>query len=264
MCGFVLSINQSQSVVCSWIGVLQMPSLYLFLVLGFLGSGHCAGMCGPFVMAYTRPQSNSWHSHVLYGLGRSTTYAFMGFIASSFGQVLQDLLGLRAAILILAGVLMLYLALGQLHLLPVRLLPVQNWRWYQKSIGRLFDSNRWYRTYPLGVFLGFIPCGLTAIALSLAITQPVPVATAGMFIFGLGTMPAMVGFGLLIQRLKIPRLERYMAALMAVLGGLTIWMGMHRLGWAAPPPQKELLMRLHPAAPPGESHNHQMPHEHHH
>ncbi len=225
-----------------------MLSLYLFLVLGFVGSGHCVGMCGPFVMGYTRPQSNSWYAHILYGLGRSTTYSLMGFIVSSFGQVLQDLLGLRASILILAGLLMIYLALGQLHLLPVQLPPVQNWRWYQKSIGILYSSQSWYRTYPLGVFLGFIPCGLTAIALSLAITQSVPIATAGMFIFGLGTMPAMVGFGILIQKLKIPRLERYVAIMMAVLGFLTFWMGIHNLGWAAAPPQKMLLMQLHPSS----------------
>ena len=242
-----------------------MLSLYLFLALGFLGSGHCVGMCGPFVMGYTKPQNNRWYSHVLYGLGRSTTYALMGFIASSFGHVLQSLLGVRAGILIVAGLIMVYLALGQLHLLPIQLPSVQNLRWYQKSVGLLYDSNRWYRTYPLGVFLGFIPCGLTAIALSLAITQAVPVASLGMFIFGLGTMPAMVGFGMLIQRLKLPKIQRYIAIAMAILGVLTFWSGIYRLGWAPPPPQSAFLMRLHPTSLPGSDSNpnpHQMHHHH--
>ncbi|HIK27448.1 MAG: sulfite exporter TauE/SafE family protein [Oscillatoriaceae bacterium SKW80] len=241
-----------------------MLSLYLFLVLGFIGSGHCVGMCGPFVISYIRTENNYWYSHVLYGLGRATTYAFMGFVVSIFGEVLQQLVGVRAAILILAGLIMVYLSLGQLHLLPTRLLPLQNRRWYQKSIGILLDSKTWYRTYPLGVLLGFIPCGLTAIALSLAITQPVAIATLGMFIFGLGTMPAMVGFGLTIQRLKIPRLERYMAILMAILGSLTVWMGLHRLGWAVAPPQKQLLMRLHPKSVPGKKSDMPLIHHHHH
>lgn len=240
-----------------------MLSLYLFLALGFLGSGHCVGMCGPFVMGYTKPQNNSWYSHVLYGLGRSTTYALMGFIASSFGQVLQSLLGVRAGILIIAGLIMFYLALGQLHLLPIQLPSVQNLRWYQKSVGILYDSNRWYRTYPLGVFLGFIPCGLTAIALSLAITQPVPIASLGMFIFGLGTMPAMVGFGMLIQRLKLPKIQRYIAIAMAILGVLTFWSGIYRLGWAPAPPQSAFLMRLHPTSLPGSDSNPHHMHHHH-
>ena len=240
-----------------------MLSLYLFLALGFLGSGHCVGMCGPFVIGYTRPQSNSWYAHVLYGLGRSTTYALMGFIVSSFGQILQGLLGLRASILILAGLIMVYLALGQLHLLPLRLPLVQNWGWYQRSVGVLYASNSWYRTYPLGILLGFIPCGLTAIALSLAITQSVVMASVGMFIFGLGTMPAMVGFGMLIQWLKVPKLQRYMALVMAILGVLTVWMGVYRLGWAPPPPQSALLMQLHPTSVPmGDDDQHHM-HDHH-
>lgn len=241
-----------------------MLSLYLFLVLGFIGSGHCVGMCGPFVMGYSSPSKNDWYSHVLYGLGRSTTYAMLGFLASSFGQILQNLLGLRATLLILAGTVMIYLALGQLRVLPRKLPSIQQYQWYQKSIGRLYASNAWYRTYPLGVLLGFIPCGLIAMALSLAITQPIPLATWGMFIFGLGTMPAMVGFGMLVQRLKLPKLERYAAMAMVVLGSLTLWMGVHILGWLPPPPQSAILSRLHPTSLPGSSEMPSTPHHHHH
>lgn len=246
-----------------------MLSLSLFLALGFIGSGHCVGMCGPFVVSYTQVKNNPWYSHVLYGLGRSTTYAFLGFLASSLGHGLQNFLGFRASILVVAGLVMLYMALGQLKLFPRKLPSIQHWRFYQKTIGRLYASDSWYRTYPLGVFLGFIPCGLTAIALSLTITQSVPVATLGMFIFGLGTMPAMVGFGLLLQRLKLPRLERYMAGLMAFLGFLTLWMGLHRLGVMPQPPQSALLMRLHPTSvhmdrfDDREDSAPEMPHQHH-
>lgn len=241
-----------------------MLSLYLFLALGFIGSGHCVGMCGPFVMGYSSPTKNDWYSHVFYGLGRSTTYAMLGFLASSFGQILQNLLGLRATLLILAGVVMIYLALGQLRVLPRKLPSIQQYQWYQKSIGRLYASNTWYRTYPLGVLLGFIPCGLTAMALSLAITQPIPLATWGMFIFGLGTMPAMVGFGMLVQRLKLPKLERYAAMAMVVLGSLTLWMGVHILGWLPPPPQRAILSKLHPTSLPGSSQMPSTPHHQHH
>ncbi len=241
-----------------------MLSLYLFLALGFIGSGHCVGMCGPFVMGYSSPRQNDWYSHILYGLGRSTTYAMLGFLTSSFGQILQNLLGLRATLLIMAGVVMIYLALGQLRVLPRKLPSIQQYQWYRKSIGRLYASNAWYRTYPLGVLLGFIPCGLIAMALSLAITQPIPLATWGMFVFGLGTMPAMVGFGMLVQRLKLPKLERYAAMAMVVLGSLTLWMGVHILGWLPPPPQSAILSRLHPTSLPGSSEMPSTPHHHQH
>ncbi|MFB2923855.1 sulfite exporter TauE/SafE family protein [Aerosakkonema funiforme] len=241
-----------------------MLSLYLFLILGFIGSGHCVGMCGPLVISYTLPRKNSWYSHVLYGLGRSTTYALLGFLAGSFGQIIQSLLGLRATLLILAGGVMIYMGLGQLKLLPRKLPSLQQYKWYQKSVGLLYESNTWYRTYPLGVLLGFIPCGLIAMALSLAITQPIAIATLGMFIFGLGTIPAMVGFGILIQRLKIPKLERYAAMVMVVLGCLTLWMGVYQLGWLPAPPQSALLGKLHPASLPGTSDNQPDLDRHHH
>ena len=221
------------------------------------------------MVSYTQAQRNPWYYHVLYGLGRATTYAFLGFLASSFGNGLQNFLGFRASILVIAGLVMLYMALGQLKLFPRKLPSIQHWPLYQNSIGRLYASNSWYRTYPLGVLLGFIPCGLTAIALSLTITQPIAIATLGMFIFGLGTMPAMVGFGLLMQKLKLPKLERYMAGLMAFLGILTLWMGLHRLGVMPQPPQSALLMRLHPSTvhmdhPDPSDRTPEMPHHHHH
>ena len=200
----------------------ETPALLLFFVIGLVGSGHCIGMCGPFVMGYSQSKNNHWSSHVLYGLGRATTYAMMGLLVGVFGQVLQSFIGFRALLLIVAGGLMVYLALAELKLFKVVLPSIQHWSGYQQTVQRLFNQTRWYRTYPLGLVLGLVPCGLTAIALSFALTQSPLIATLGMFLFGLGTMPAMVGFGLLIQRLKFPRLQRYIAILMAIFGGLTI------------------------------------------
>lgn len=228
----------------------QSPSLLIFFLVGLVGSGHCIGMCGPFVMGYSKTDNTPWYSHVLYGLGRATTYGLMGVVAGSFGHLLQAVLGLRSTVLILAGGMMVYLALAELKVFPRRLPSIQDWGFYQKTIGRLLGHSHWFRTYPLGVCLGFIPCGLTAIALSLAITQTPLLGGIGMFIFGLGTMPAMVGFGMLIQRLKFPRWQRYTAMVMVLLGILTIWLGTYRLGWGPPPPQAALLSRLHPTSLP--------------
>ena len=102
----------------------ESPSLFLFLVIGLVGSGHCIGMCGPFVMGYTQSDNNHWSAHFLYGLGRSTTYALMGLVVSSFGKVLQSMMGFRAIVLLIAGVLMVYLALAQLKLFKT---PSQAW-----------------------------------------------------------------------------------------------------------------------------------------
>jgi hypothetical protein len=46
--------------------------LYPLFLLGFLGTGHCIGMCGPIVLAVPT-QGGRISSHVLYNLGRITT-----------------------------------------------------------------------------------------------------------------------------------------------------------------------------------------------
>jgi uncharacterized protein len=53
------------------------------LLLGFVGSLHCAGMCGPIAIAL--PLNNqSWFARItgglLYNSGRTITYALLGAI----------------------------------------------------------------------------------------------------------------------------------------------------------------------------------------
>jgi uncharacterized protein len=223
-----------------------LPSVAVFFLLGFLGSGHCVGMCGPFVMAYTNRADNRATDHLYYGLGRSTTYAFLGTIVSLVGGVVRDFLGWRPLLLIVAGLLTIILAAIELRLLRWRLPDLTTSTFYRRTIEKLLDNQSAHRNYLLGVVLGFIPCGLTALALSFALVQPVTLSAVGMFGFGLGTLPAMVGFGMLIQRLKIPKLRRYIALLMAILGALTVWLGFFQIGWLPEPPQTAFLSRLHP------------------
>src|SRR6187399_122491 len=79
-----------------------------------LGSFHCAGMCGGFVVLYsakaTKPQ---WH-HVGYNSGRLLTYLVLGTFAGAFGASLERSAatigfqylasGILGAALILSGV----------------------------------------------------------------------------------------------------------------------------------------------------------------
>lgn len=71
---------------------------------------------------------------------------------------------------------------------------------------------------------------------------------------------------MLIQKLKIPKLERYGAIAMVILGSLTIWIGFYNLGWLPLPPQKAVLVQLHPTSLPGSSDSQSIPdrHLHHH
>jgi sulfite exporter TauE/SafE len=58
--------------------------------------------------------------------------------------------------------------------------------------------NARLRGYPLGLALGFLPCGILYAALAAAAATGSPLYGAlAMFCFGLGTIPALVAVGLL-------------------------------------------------------------------
>ncbi len=59
------------------------------LSIGFLGSFHCIGMCGPIALALPVPNSsniNFFFGRIIYNLGRIISYAVMGFIFGWLGQ----------------------------------------------------------------------------------------------------------------------------------------------------------------------------------
>jgi sulfite exporter TauE/SafE len=62
--------------------------LWTALVLGFMGSFHCVGMCGPIAMSIPRSSSNFLSltgSALLYNTGRVLTYSVFGLIFGFLG-----------------------------------------------------------------------------------------------------------------------------------------------------------------------------------
>ena len=70
--------------------------LIIILTTAFLGSvGHCIGMCGGIVIAYSSSkidqQTSYWQqtfSHLAYNFGRVTTYTILGALFGFAGKVL--------------------------------------------------------------------------------------------------------------------------------------------------------------------------------
>ena len=61
------------------------------LVTGLLGSFHCAGMCGGFVLALDRPGRVPWRRirvQGLFHLGKASTYVVLGGLVGLFGAAL--------------------------------------------------------------------------------------------------------------------------------------------------------------------------------
>src|SRR3989337_3019347 len=89
-----------------------MQTYIEIFIIGLLGSMHCIGMCGGVVAMYTLKKSPSMPSvpyHLLYNLGRITTYSLLGGlmgIIGSYGAYIGNPRGLPGAVLLLAGAIM--------------------------------------------------------------------------------------------------------------------------------------------------------------
>jgi hypothetical protein len=176
--------------------------LGLFLAGAAGSTMHCVPMCGGFVLGQVADRIArvptvrlcEWqrvrHGALLpYHLGRLTTYAGLGALSSvAVGRLPWS--GLVSAGLLLLGAA-LFLA-QVFRILPGLDRAPAGW---SRAIARL--ATRAGGGYPLGIVLGFLPCGFLYAALATTAASGSPLLGAlGMIAFGLGTAPALVAVGI--------------------------------------------------------------------
>ncbi|MEE4302804.1 MAG: sulfite exporter TauE/SafE family protein [Wenzhouxiangella sp.] len=200
------------------------------LLAGLFGSTHCLGMCGGIVgLLHAQIPSGRGGLAIGFHLGRISSYLAIGLLATGLGmlpaaavpdaapQVMRWALG---GIIVLMAV---YIALpgrfrdltGQLaapltrRMMPVfsKFLPVRS---LDNAIG-------------LGLLWGLLPCGLLYTVVATAVMLADPLATTAMILaFGAGTVPLLLGGGLLMLKFRSainrPGLRWLAAALLAATG----------------------------------------------
>lgn len=166
-------------------------SAFLF---GLLGSVHCAVMCGP--IALVLPKGKLLFNQLAYNFGRITSYLIIGGIFGLIGRGLF-LVGFQQTLSILAGVLLLVIYFGsRVSSKKNRLSTVVQifTGKLRKLIGPQLHSMKWHSRYLVGIINGFLPCGLVYMAAVAGISTGSPEGGMSyMFLFGLGTVPMMVG-----------------------------------------------------------------------
>lgn len=176
----------------------MLDALWIF-GSGLLGSAHCLGMCGPFVVtigaAAPTPMTNL-RRQLTYSSGRIFTYVFLGCIAGFGGHRLtssEAWRGWQSALAVVAGCVLITQGLKALGIgRPVRSVTSGGCS-ELKSVAGLLASNRQCDIFIAGLLTGFLPCGLLYAFVALAVSSASP--WGGMLImalFGLGTTPAMV------------------------------------------------------------------------
>ena len=203
--------------------------LWTALLLGLVGSAHCAGMCGPLALALPRSERGKFLlGRVLYNLGRVVTYmlmgAFFGLLGHGFALAgLQRWISLVIGVAILAG---LFLSPRFAHALPV----TRFVSWLKASLGLLFQRRALTSMFVIGLLNGLLPCGLVYIACAAAVaTGSLLGGMEYMIAFGLGTLPMMLAISLAGMKLQFVlrlRLQRLIPVSLAIVGVLLLLRGM--------------------------------------
>ena len=219
-------------------GSIDLISIATIALLGSFG--HCIGMCGGIVIAYSsRKVDEKWSNlmqgfaHLVYSFGRITTYVMLGAIFGALGGVAQFNGYTTAALTIVAGIFMILAGLsllGKLEFLTRLEHSFSNTKWYQDIFRQVLRSKSLYSFYILGLLNGLLPCGLVYFFAVTAASTGSPLWGAlVMLIFGLSTIPALFGLGFFTQLLSKSILRKMMmnlASIIVILFGLyTIYRG---------------------------------------
>ncbi|MFN8321697.1 MAG: sulfite exporter TauE/SafE family protein [Chitinophagales bacterium] len=186
-----------------------MEFLIAAISLGFLGSFHCIGMCGPIALALPLNRESRFTallSGLLYNAGRIFTYGIFGllfgllgkgFILSGYQQALSITLGVSILVLMIAPKLMN----KQLNMLGFVYQAVAK---LKKGLHVLFSQKSYSAMFSIGVLNGLLPCGLVYLGVAGAIaTGDAWNGSLFMMTFGLGTLPAMLFVSMASQMISI-------------------------------------------------------------
>jgi len=212
---------------------------WILFVTGLIGgAGHCVAMCGPLVAGYavTLRNRSAALPHLLFHLGRVTTYGIAGGIVGASGSLLRFAAWVAPAqrfLLVATGLLIAMMGLSIGGWLP----------WKRRVDGgapsgsaitgiarRAAEAGGPGAAFPLGMAMGLLPCGMVYTALLSAARSGMEAGSpAGGFArgslamaaFGAGTFPALFLFGTVVTAAS-PRLrgtmEKIAAAILVAAG----------------------------------------------
>ncbi len=205
-------------------------------VLGFAGSLHCIGMCGPLALAlpvqHLSPAQKTF-SILLYQLGRVLTYTLLGLVFGLAGRLVyisdfQQGFSVAVGVLILASLAYFYFSQSRMQPAFARRFngKVQQW------IVRILQSPKRLSSFLLlGMANGLLPCGMVYMAIAGALTSSgITNSMIFMALFGAGTLPAMITVSYFGSRAGLnlrKNLQYATPFIMAVMGIILILRGMN-------------------------------------
>jgi uncharacterized protein len=213
-----------------------MEVIWAALTLGFLGSFHCIGMCGPIALALPVPSNHPFvrlMAILSYNMGRMITYGVLGLLFGLIGQGLS-FAGFQKGLSITMGILMLlviwiplsgrWMQLEQrMFYRPVNVL--------KEKLGKLLRIKSVEGVFGVGLLNGLLPCGLVYVALAAALaTGSIVESSTFMMLFGAATIPMMTGLMMLKNNISVSlrnQMRKAVPVMVSVLGVLLILRGLN-------------------------------------
>lgn len=208
---------------------MTLSLLISAILMGLMGAGHCATMCGPITLALVTRQPERPRQPLASHAGRIGMYALLGAMVAVFSAAATSFLRnevLQTAWLLLPNLLLL---LSALYLMGFRqaYAPVENMGqrvWRRLDGARSWASARGGTGGDLlrGALWGMLPCGMIYSALGLAVLAAHPLDGAlVMAAFGVSTLPVLLALGMLsknaVKKLQTTRTRRWMGCVLLLL-----------------------------------------------
>jgi sulfite exporter TauE/SafE len=161
-------------------------------------------MCGPLSSVAVSTGGSTLSKRLTYNGVRIITYGLLGAIISFVGSI-ASLAGIQTWVSLAVGVFLIAFGFAGIQVAPPRYL--------SKSLGAmasfmkakfttLLRANSAYAPIAMGMINGLLPCGMTWIALGYCVTLQWPLdGFLSMVMFGLGTLPAMIGFSTVVNKI---------------------------------------------------------------
>ena len=220
---------------------MDTVNLLTIISIAFLGSfGHCIGMCGGIVLAYSsikiEPASSKVSktiAHLLYNFGRVLTYTILGALFGVIGGVATFNNTANGTLLVVAGIAMILAGLslmGKIKFLTVIEHSISSSNFYKKSFQSILHSKSNTSFFILGMLNGLLPCGFVYFfAITAASTASPLYGALVMFIFGVSTIPAMFSLGFLSSLASATSFRNMMMSLSSIAvilyGTFTVYNG---------------------------------------
>jgi sulfite exporter TauE/SafE len=208
------------------------------ITLGFLGSFHCIGMCGPIALAlpvHTAKPAKKILLILSYNFGRIVTYSLFGAAAGVAGQSLvvggyQQILSVAMGIIIL---LMVFFPKKKSNLFQAHIFSFFNS--IKNQLRKLFLKNGHGPLFTIGLLNGFLPCGLVYISMAGAVATGDLVSGAlFMAFFGLGTVPVMLSLPLAGEVVSVNARNKIRKTVPIIVGAMAVLLILRGLNLGIP------------------------------